>query len=154
MDSHLKKYAESCISCARNKPRTHPAVSLRRYPVPERPWETVSIDLIGPLPVTTNKNKYILVSVDYLTRYTATAALSGKTAKEVADAIVKIFCEHGIPRILLSDNGLEFRNSVMKSLSEKLGFRHKTIACHHPSSQGLVERKKTVDHDCPETAIQ
>ena len=141
MDRHLKNFAEKCSLCQKHKGRPHPKVAQRRYPIPDRPWDAISTDLIGPMPSTKARGKFILVCVDFLTRYTATAALTTKSAPEVAEALAKIFCEHGVPSTLLSDNGLEFRNAVMKQLAEKMGFKHHRIACYHPASQGLVERK-------------
>ena len=141
MNRHLKNFAESCETCIKFKGRPHPPVGIRRYPIPDRPWQSVSVDLIGRLPVTTNKNKFILVVVDFLTRYTVAVPLVTKSAKEVAAALGKIFCEHGIPQTVLSDNGTEFRNKVVKELASMLQFKHATIAVHHPASQGLVERK-------------
>ena len=141
MDKALKNFAASCDSCAKFKGRPHPKVSSRRYPIPDRPWHTVSIDLIGPLPSTQQRYKYILVCVDYLTRYCATAPLRTKNAQETAAALVKIFCQNGIPAVLISDNAAEFRSSLVKEIANQLCFKHVTIACYHPSSQGLVERK-------------
>ena len=141
MDRHLKNFAESCQNCLKFKGRPHPSVGIRRYPIPDRPWQSVSVDLIGRLPTTTNKNKFILVCVDFLTRYSVAVPLPSKSAKEVATALGKIFCEHGIPQTVLSDNGTEFRNKVVKELANMLQFKHATIAVHHPASQGLVERK-------------
>ena len=67
--------------------------------------------------------------------------LKTRSAKEVAGALTRIFCEHGIPQVLLSDSGTEFNNQIMKSLSQTFQFKYAKIAVHHPSSQGLVERK-------------
>ena len=81
--------------------------------------------------------------VDHLTRYTTTTPLKAKSANEVATALIKTFCEHGFPSILLSDNGTEFNNKLITELATLMGFRHKTIVAYHPSSQGLVERKNS-----------
>ena len=141
MDKQISDYLGSCPNCHIHKGRPHPKVHTRRYPLPTRPWESVSIDLIGRLPITANKSRFILVAVDFLTRYTVAVPLMTRSAKEVAMALSKIFCEHGVPRIVLSDNGGEFRSKIMTELAKHLQFKHATIAVHHPSSQGLVERK-------------
>ena len=141
MDKNISDYVRRCSNCHIHKGKPHPKVYTRRYPLPTRPWDTVSIDLIGRLPVTKNKSKFILVAVDFLTRYTVAVPLMTRSAKEVAIALSKIFCEHGVPRIVLSDNGGEFRSKIMTELAKNLQFKHATIAVHHPSSQGLVERK-------------
>ena len=141
MNKHIKRYAETCKICLKCKGYPHPPVSKRRYPVPPRPWHTLSIDLIGRLPATRDKYKFILVCVDHLTRYTTTSPLKNKSASEVATALIRTFCEHGFPTCLLSDNGTEFNNKLITELAALMGFRHKTIVAYHPSSQGLVERK-------------
>ena len=141
MDKQIRDYVGNCPNCHIHKGRPHPKVHTRRYPLPTRPWESVSIDLIGRLPTTTNKSKFILVAVDFLTRYAVAVPLMTRSAKEVATALAKIFCEHGVPRLVLSDNGGEFRSKIMTELAKNLQFKHATIAVHHPSSQGLVERK-------------
>ena len=141
MDKNISDYVGNCPNCHIHKGRPHPKVYTRRYPIPTRPWESVSIDLIGRLPITKNKSKFILVAVDFLTRYTVAVPLMTRSAKEVAVALSKIFCEHGVPRVVLSDNGGEFRSKIMTELAKNLQFKHATIAVHHPSSQGLVERK-------------
>ena len=141
MDRDVKKYADSCKSCHQFKGSAHPRVATRRYPVPPAPWHTVSVDLVGRLPTTKEGNKFILVCVDHLTRYTVAVPIKAKSSIEVAKSLTKIFCEHGFPVTLLSDNGTEFNNSLVKDLSRLMGFRHKTIVAYHPASQGLVERK-------------
>lgn len=141
MEKQIKRFADSCTSCHKFKGTTHPKVTNRRYPIPPAPWSTMAIDLVGPLPETQDGNKFILVCVDHLTRYTAATALKTKSAKEVALALVAVFCEQGFPQILLSDNGKEFDNSLIKELAVIMNFSHRKICAYHPSSQGLVERK-------------
>jgi hypothetical protein len=50
---------------------------------------------------------------DHLTKFVALRALKTKTAKEVADNLIGIFCERGSPVLLQSDNGKEFCNQVI-----------------------------------------
>ena len=141
MAKHIKSYVKACKSCHVHKGNPHPQIPSRRYPIPDRPWERVSIDLIGRLPTSRSGSKFILVAVDALTRYAVAEPLKTRSAKEVATALTKIFCEHGIPQTLLSDNGTEFNNHIMKALAQSFQFKYAKIAVHHPSSQGLVERK-------------
>ena len=81
MDRAIRRFADTCKSCLKFKGRPHPQVSTRRYPVPDRPWHTVSIDLVGRLPQTKDNHKFILVCGDHLTRYTAAVPLCTKSAK-------------------------------------------------------------------------
>jgi IS30 family transposase len=60
--------------------------------------------------------KFVMVYQDHLTKYCVLNALKTKTAQEVAEHLVKIFADFGSPRILHSDNGKEFSNSVVREL--------------------------------------
>ncbi|ROT64505.1 hypothetical protein C7M84_017533 [Penaeus vannamei] len=140
IDRDVKQYVASCIVCQKFKGRAHPLCPLGRYPIPKRKFQSIAVDLIGPLPITTEGNKYILTCVDFLTHYTLVTPLRNKEAEEVASAIWnKVICQWGPPEVILSDQGTEFRNRVMKGLTELGGFQHKTVTIYHPASNGLVE---------------
>ena len=141
MSSFIKKYVDKCKTCQLHKGRPHPKQPLRRYPVPDKFFDIVSTDLIGPLPMTSSGNKYILVVTDFLSRYVAIKALPNKTANTTAQGLWSIFCEHGTPSILYSDSGCEFRNGVLEEMAKKIKFSHIRVAVYHPSSNGLCERK-------------
>ena len=112
-----------------------------RYPVPERPLDRVHIDILSGFCETNRGNKHLLVCVDALTRYTAAIPLRNKTAVETATAFFKYFvCQYGIPRCLISDSGLEFRNKFLTALCQQLNVNHSTVVTYHPASNGLVER--------------
>ena len=87
IDKDVKRFVASCVVCQKFKGRAHPLCPLGRYPVPTDKFQSIAIDLIGPLDLTEKGNKYILTCVDYLTRYTITVPLKTKGAKEVAEAI-------------------------------------------------------------------
>ncbi len=60
-------------------------------------------------------SKYVLVMVDHFSRYVVLAPLQDKSTKAVAHALVThLFCPYTAPGVLLSDNGMEFHNSVME----------------------------------------
>ena len=141
MDTFIKKYVNKCKVCMLHKGRSHPKQPLRRYPVPDKFFDVVSTDLIGPLPLTSSGNKYILVVTDFLSRYTTIKPLPNKSADTTAEGLWSIFCEHGTPSILYSDSGCEFRNGVLKEMAKNFKFSHIRVAVYHPSSNGLCERK-------------
>ena len=141
MKKTIEKYIDKCKTCKLHKGRPHPQQSLRKYPVPDKPFDTISMDLIGPLKLTSRGNRYILVVTDFLTRYASIKPLPNKTADTVAEGLWAIFCEHGTPSVMFSDSGSEFRNSILNEMSKNFKIRHYTVAVYHPSSNGLTERK-------------
>jgi hypothetical protein len=100
----------TCDSCQRNKARHQTeAGELRTLPVPEGRWESVSVDLIGPLPETPRGHTAILVFVDRLSKYVHCVPTTHKlTALCLAHLFVThIFASHGMPRYVISDRGTQ-----------------------------------------------
>ena len=105
------------------------------------PFQCVSMDTVGPLPTTDNGNKFILVFVDFLSRYTEIVPIKNRTAVTVAEALKhRIITHHSCPQTLLSDNALEFSSELLAELCEFYNIRKWNIVAHKPSSNGLVER--------------
>ena len=141
MVNDIKSFVGNCTICQRVKTGGNPLLPLKTYPTPKESWETVSVDLIGPLPMTERGNKYLLVMVDHLSRYCALGALQTKTAEEVADKITEICAFLNFPKILLSDSGKEFRCATMTALAKHHGFENRYTAVYHPASHGVCERR-------------
>jgi hypothetical protein len=104
------------------------------------PFDHIAIDMAGPLPITERKNKYLLVMIDICTRFVILRPLQDKTAESVVQAILPVFCDFGIPRVLQSDNGKEFANQVMERFKMKAGFDHRLITAYHPQANGAAEK--------------
>ena len=113
MASAIKKYVAQCKSCRINKGRPHQKQPLRKYPLPDKTFDVVSTDLIGPLTQTVKGNRYILVVTDFLSRYAVVKALESKKADVVAGGLWSIFCEHGVPSVSYPDSGCQYRNAIM-----------------------------------------
>ncbi len=74
-------------------------------------------------------------------RFLVLAPLKNKTATRVAHALVTyVLCPHSSPRILLSDNGTEFRNAVLAEICTQFNIKQSFITAYHPAANGLAER--------------
>ncbi|CAM5173343.1 unnamed protein product [Eretmochelys imbricata] len=99
------------------------------------------MDILGPLSKTTRSGKkYILVVVDFATRYPEAVPLASIEADTVADALLTIFSRVGFPKEVLTDQGSNFMSALLRCLWEKCGVRHNWASAYHPQSNGLVER--------------
>ncbi len=77
-------------------------------------------------------SKYLVVMVDMFSRYVLLAPIKEKTAKNVAHAIVsKLICEFSAPRVLLSDDGAEFRNRLLQEICNQFGINHTFTVAYH-----------------------
>ena len=94
---------------------------------------------MGPFP-SSFSNKYILVAVDYVSKWVEAAALPTNDARVVTSFLKKnIFSRFGVPRAIISDGGSHFCNKQFDSLLVKYGVRHKVATPYHPQTSGQVE---------------
>ncbi|KAG9458303.1 hypothetical protein H6P81_002811 [Aristolochia fimbriata] len=100
---------------------------------------TKGINFMGPFPPSFGY-EYILVAVDYVTRWVEAIATRTNDAKVVIEFLKKnIFCRFGTPRAIISDGGKHFCNSSFKNLLNKYGVTHKVATPYHAQTSGQVE---------------
>ncbi len=128
-----------CLSCAQTKGTTSTAPILE-YPLPAGPFDVVGIDLLQ-LHRSTQGSVYILVCVNHFSSFAVLAPPFNKSAVTVDHAIVShLVCPYTTPRVLLSDNGAEFKNQILADICSQYNIKQTFITAHHLASNGLVER--------------
>ena len=120
-----------------------PKAPLRPLPLAEIPFDRVAMDLIGPFDWSTQGYRFVLVLVDYATRYPEAVPLRNISVKSVAQALFQIISRVGIPKEILTDQGTSFMSRTLRELYELLGIRCIRIRVSHPQTDGLVERFNT-----------
>ena len=140
-------YIRTCDSCQRNKPsHTHPHGLLQSLPIPSRPWQCVTLDLIITLPMTARGHDAIVTFVDKFTKMVHFVPTNGKvTAAQLArlfvDNIVRL---HGIPEQLISDRDSKFVSKFWQAVFELLGTKLSMSTAYHPQTDGQTERANRV----------
>ncbi len=140
MAREIIEYCRSCTVCqvkSKYKPRRAPAVER---PILAEPFESVAIDLVGPLPKGKGGNRYILTYVCLATRWPEAVPLRSITAKSVMDGLWSIFSRTSIPEKILTDQGSQFMGRVMGQLCKQLGIEKVRTSPYHPETNGAVER--------------
>ncbi|KAL5509507.1 hypothetical protein EMCRGX_G004896 [Ephydatia muelleri] len=141
LNRDVDQYCRRCDVCQRvNAKLEGKKAELHPIPVPSKVWSQIGIDLIGPLPETCRKNKYIVTVTDYFSKWPEGAPLKDKTAVGVADFLFTVFCRHGWPDIIISDQGREFVNKLSSCLFKLTGIEHRISSPYHPQTNGLDER--------------
>ena len=133
-----KAICQACMECARHNVIRKGYHELKNV-VAYSPFDHLGIDFLGPLPRTNSGNLYILVVYDLCTRFIITRALPNKQTDTVAKALVTIFCDLGVPIILMSDNGREFKSRLMSELTKALGINHRYSTAFHSRGNGVTE---------------
>nr|GEZ42013.1 reverse transcriptase domain-containing protein [Tanacetum cinerariifolium] len=102
---------------------------------------------MGPFP-SLRGNKYILVAVDYLSKWVEAKALPTNDARVVCKFLKSLFARFGAPRAIISDPRTHFCNDQFKKVMRKYGVTHRLSTAYHPQTSGQVEvmRKYGVTH--------
>lgn len=102
-------------------------------------FDVWGIDFMGPFPPS-HSNLYILVAVDYVSKWVEAIASPTNDSKVVIKLLKKnIFTRFGTPRALISDNGTHFCNKPLETVLKKYGVHHKLATPYHPQTSGQVE---------------
>ncbi|GJU77164.1 reverse transcriptase domain-containing protein [Tanacetum coccineum] len=96
------------------------------------------IDFMGPFPLSRG-NKYILVAVDYLSKWVEAKALPTNDARVVVKFLKSLFSRFGAPRAIISDRGTHFCNDKFDKVMSKYGVTHRLSTPYHPQTSGQVE---------------
>jgi transposase InsO family protein len=143
MRREIEDYVKGCVVCAAVKPSQQlPAGLLQPLPIPHRPWESIHIDFVGPLPKTSDYYDFILVVIDKFTKMghfipTTTNVTAGKTAKLLIENVLKL---HGLPQSIISDRDPRFTANVWQELFKAWGTELKMSSSYHPQTNAQVER--------------
>nr|GEW96353.1 reverse transcriptase domain-containing protein [Tanacetum cinerariifolium] len=96
------------------------------------------INFMGPLS-SSRGNKYILVAVEYLSKWFEAKALPTNDARVVYKFLKSLFARFGIPRAIISDHGTHFCNDQFTKVMLKYGVNHRLATAYHPQTSGQVE---------------
>ncbi|KAK2997223.1 hypothetical protein RJ639_025262, partial [Escallonia herrerae] len=134
------KFTKRCDQCQKFAPLTHtPAapLSILTSPIPFAMW---GMDILGPFPMATGQRRFVIVAIDYFTKWTEAESLATITASKCEEFFWKnVVCRFGIPKILITDNGKQFDNSNFRSFCEGLSICLRFTSVAHPQSNGQTE---------------
>ena len=114
---------------------------LHPHTAPSRPWEVISVDMIGPLPeslgYTSILNIVCLFSKQVISIPTNIELSSMGWAKLYRD---HVYCHHGLSRKIISDRGPQFVSKFLKDLYALLGIEGNPSTAYHPQTDGQTEQ--------------
>ena len=123
--------AQSCPQCQLGSDHGHRLKTTGTIQS-QGPWDTLSVDIVGPLPAD-HRHEFLIVFVDCYSRYTILVPASNHTANTVSDALLRHVVPYlGTPRRLLSDRGREFVREVWGKLMRSLGVQRMLTSPYHP----------------------
>ena len=136
IDRDVEKFVKSCKPCllmsASNK-----LEPLQPTPLPDRPWQHLGIDLCGPFP----SGDHLLVAVDYYSRWFKIGILSTINSQKVIKCLDNWFTCHGLPDLIVSDNGTTVTSQEFKDFLGMYKIVHRKVTPYSPQANGEVERQ-------------
>ena len=142
MFNSIRQYIRSCTKCQQFKVnRTTALGTLQPIEPPSGILDLMGLDFLGPVQLSNNGNKYILVCTDYLSKFAITQATPNCSAETAAKFLVeRVILQYGVPKQLITDQGTHFMSNVFRTVAARCGAKHITTTTYHPQSNGLTER--------------
>ena len=147
MFKQILEYVRACTTCQQRILKAK-APPITETDPPPYPFARVSMDISGPYPRSYSGNRYILSIVDHYSGYPEAYPLPTKSAERIADIFVdELFPRHACPLAVITDNGTENENEVMRKVFTTLNITHITTSFYHPQANAKVERFHRTLHD-------
>ena len=143
MTREVEDYCRSCEVCCTNKSSNQlPAGLLKPLPIPDKPWDSVGIDFVGPLPESKDGYNYILVVIDRLTKMLKLRACKQTiNAVDTGKLLLEMMLDVGrLPSSIVSDRDVRFTGAAWGQLWRGLGTELKMSTAYHPQTDGQTER--------------
>ncbi|XP_023809022.1 uncharacterized protein K02A2.6-like [Oryzias latipes] len=134
MDLDIEKKVKTCTVCQEQRKAPEHA-PLHPWEWPDKPWRRLHIDYAGPF-----MGKMFLIIVDAHSKWLDVHPVASATAAATVESLRSSFSTHGIPEMIVSDNGQCFVSERFQEFVSRNGITHVTAAPYHPSSNGLAER--------------
>ena len=133
MDRQLEDLVKSCPNCQLNQ-KSPAGAPLHPWEWPQRPWTRLHIDYAGPF-----RGKMFLITVDAYSKWIDAQVVNAATSYKTVEHLRSVFATHGIPAMIVIDNGSAFTSYEFAEFTQKNGIRHIKVSSYHPSSNGMAE---------------
>lgn len=134
IDKDVTSLVTECQKCQLSRASV-PASPPWEWEVPKAPWSRIHIDFVGPY-----LGHTFLIVVDAYSRWVELETMPSTTSEAVIRVFRRLFSTHGLPDILVSDNGPQLTFTAFQLFLATLGIRHAQVAPFYLASNGLVER--------------
>lgn len=134
IDKDIEAVISRCIPCTALDPKkNHRPVHMAEM---KGPWEILHVDICGPFPC----GDYVIGIIDAGSRWPEAFVTKSTRVDIIISTIQNCFYTHGIPVIIVSDNGPQFRSSEFNHFCKDWGIKHRRVTPYHPQANGEIER--------------
>lgn len=146
MTIDVHDFVVNCIICKQSKaPNQCARPPLGKLTIPERPWQKIYIDLLGPYLRSSNGKTTIFIILDHLTKFVYLKTLTKATASNIVNCLRdEIFSLFSVPQIIHSDNGVQFVGKEFQGLIKEFGINHIKTAYYSPQSNASERVNRSI----------
>ncbi|VFQ92783.1 unnamed protein product [Cuscuta campestris] len=140
MRKDCEEYLRKCPTCQQFK--NMPGRPATNYtPISSViPFSRWGIDIVGALPKEVGQARWIVVAIDYFTKWVEAEPLAGITGRQMIDFFgTNILCRFGVPKQIISDNGTQFEEAEFQDFLKTWGIQHTKVSVAYPQANGQVE---------------
>ena len=140
MQVDARRFVQHCDKCQRFANLLHSPPEVLVPMTAPWPFTQWGLDIMGPFPIGRRQLKFLVVAIDYFTKWVEAEPLATITKKNIQNFVWKaVICRFGIPRVLVSDNGKQFDNPRFRQFSQELGIHNHYSSPGRPQANGQVE---------------
>lgn len=143
MYNEVRDFVLSCRSCQQYKANNKKRKGLMMNTKVHGPFEMLGTDIMGPLPLTSKRNRFLVVFTDYFTKLVILYPVKTITALSLSKVLVDVVSKYGAPNKILSDNGSQFISSLWKETCKLFQIVPKYTSLYHPQTN-ITERVNRV----------
>ncbi|CAK1600734.1 unnamed protein product [Parnassius mnemosyne] len=136
IDKDVEQLVKACKGCTLVG-LPNPTAPMKRRELPAAPWIDVTMDLMGPLP----SNEYLLVVVDYYSRYKEVNNYKNITSLQIIKMVKEMFSRLGYPISITADNGKQLVSEEFRSFCKECNIKLFSTVLYWPQMIGEVERQ-------------
>ncbi|GFX64675.1 retrovirus-related Pol polyprotein from transposon 412 [Trichonephila clavipes] len=141
----VEEFVKTCDSRQRvGKPRDKAKAPLKLVPIISEVFSKINIDAVGPLPVSTKQNRYLITSICVASKYPEAIPVENITSPNVIDSLLSIISRTGFPREIQSDLGTSFTSELTTTFFNKFGIKVARSSVSHPQSNAVERVHRTI----------
>ncbi|XP_042415389.1 uncharacterized protein LOC122004592 [Zingiber officinale] len=140
LQKDAQKLVDTCLSYQKHHNLTHRPTALLRTSIVSCSFDQWGMDIVGPFPMAPGQRRFLLVAVDYFSKWVETEALARITEDVVIQFLWKnILCRFGIPHKLVSDNGRQFQGQKIQAWCKEFDITQAFTSVAYRQSNGQTE---------------
>lgn len=145
LDKDCLDFVKRCDKCQRHAEFHHASTTALQSVTSPWPFYKWGADILGPFPLGPGQVKYLIVAIEYFTKWVEAEPVATITAARVKKFYWRnIICRFGMPAEIVSDNGTQFASTLVTDFFQELGIKNKFTSVEHPQANGQAEAANKV----------